>query len=99
VERTPLQDAIDGWLAEGPLSVEDLAGRAVQAGLVPAEADDEGFGPEDHIDDLLQRSDAYWLTHSHTDDELVVLARTFTETGHDLHPPGHRGGAGGRGAR
>jgi hypothetical protein len=81
VERTPLQDAIDGWLVEGPLSVEDLAGRAVRAGFVPAEADDDGFDPEDHIDGLLQRSDAYWLTRSHGDDELVVSARTFTDTG------------------
>jgi hypothetical protein len=81
VDRTPLQEAIDGWLAEGRLSVEDLARRATSAGLVPAEADDEGFGPEDHIEDLLERSDAYWLIHRDCDEELVALASTFTETG------------------
>lgn len=81
VERTSLQDAVDGWLAEGPLSVKELAERAVSAGLVPPDVDDEGVGPEDHVEWLLERSDAYWSARAHTDDEVVVLARTFTETG------------------
>jgi hypothetical protein len=81
VERTPLQDAVDGWLAEGPLSLEELAERAVTTGLVSPDVDDEGFEPEDHIDWLLERSDGYWSAWAHTDDEVVVLARTFTESG------------------
>ncbi len=81
VERTPLQDAVDGWLAEGPLPVEELAERAVTAGLVSPDLDDEGVGPEHHVEWLLERSDAYWSARAHTDDEVVVLARTFTESG------------------
>lgn len=50
MERTPLQDAVDGWLAERPLEVKDLAERAVAAGLVAPETDEEGIGPEDHIE-------------------------------------------------
>lgn len=81
VERTPLQDAVDGWLADGPLSVEELARRAVKAGLMPDGVDDEGMEPEDHIDALLERSDGYWTINSHSLDERVVSACTFIETG------------------
>lgn len=58
MQRTPLQDAVDGWLADGPLTVEELAERAVRAGLVPDDLDD-GYGPTDAVDELLEGSDAY----------------------------------------
>lgn len=51
---------LDGWLADGPLSVEELARRAVEAGLVADGVDDEGMEPEDHIDAIIERSDDYW---------------------------------------
>lgn len=81
VDRTPLQDALDGWLAAGPLSVEELARRAVEAGLVPDGVDDEGMEPEDHIDAVIERSDGYWTIDNRPDDGLVVSLRTFIETG------------------
>lgn len=81
MERTPLQDAVDGWLSEGPLAVEELARRAVRAGLVPDGADDEGIEPEDHIDALIDRSDGYWTIDARPDDGLVVSVRTFIDTG------------------
>lgn len=76
-----MQDAVDGWLSEGPLAVEELAHRAVRAGLVPDGADDEGIEPEDHIDALIDRSDGYWTIDARPDDGLVVSVRTFIETG------------------
>lgn len=81
VDRTPLHDALDGWLADGPLSVEELARRAVEAGLVPAGVDDEDMEPEDHIDAIIERSDGYWTIDNRPDDGLVVSVRTFIETG------------------
>lgn len=81
VERTSLQDALDGWLADGPLSVEELARRAVEVGLVPDGVDDEGMEPEDHIDAIIERSDGYWTIDNRPDDGLVVSVRTFIETG------------------
>lgn len=80
MERTPLQDAVDGWLSDGPLTVEELAERAVGAGLVPDDLDD-GYQPSDDVDQLIEGSDAYWSAYSHTDDEVVVLASTFVDTG------------------
>lgn len=81
MDRTPLEDALDGWLADGPLSVEELARRAVEAGLVPDGVDAEGMEPEDHIDAMIERSDGYWTIDDRPDDGLVVLVRTFIETG------------------
>lgn len=81
VERTPLQDAVDGWLADGPLSIEELADRAVTAGLVPGEVDDEGVGPVEAIEELVQWSDAYWTTNPDADDDRVVLIETIVDTG------------------
>lgn len=72
---------MDRWLAEGPLSVEQLSARAVAAGLLPPGLDADGFGPEDTVEDLLTRSDAYWSAYAGTDDEIVVLASSFLETG------------------
>lgn len=81
MESTSLQDAVDAWLADGPLPVEELARRAVVAGLVPEGPDDEGMEPEDHIDALIERSDGYWTISTGSDDESVVSVRTFIETG------------------
>ncbi len=81
MDRTPLQDAVDEWLADGPLAVEDLARRAVKAGLVPDGVDDEGMEPEDHIEALLERTEGYWTVDNRPNDRLVVLARTFVDTG------------------
>lgn len=76
-----MRDALDGWLADGPLSVGELARRAVRAGLVREGADDEGMEPEDHIEALIDRSDAYWTIDARPDDGLVVSVRRFIETG------------------
>ena len=81
MERTLLEDAVQGWLASGPLSVEELATRAVRGGLLSADVDDEGEGPEERIGWLLERSDAYWSSRFDSIDEAVVLTSTFTETG------------------
>ena len=72
---------MNGWLADGPLPVEELAERAARAGLASAEPDADGFDALDDIVDLLERSDDYWTAHTDTDREVVVLVSTILETG------------------
>lgn len=81
MERKPLDDAIEGWLVERPLSLEELTDRAVTAGFLAPDVDDEGFGPEDHVQWLIEGSDSYWTRRAYTIDEAIVLARSFTESG------------------
>ncbi|QGG94338.1 YecA family protein [Actinomarinicola tropica] len=79
-----LSDAIDGWLAERPMTLRELAERAVATGLLVDELDDEGFGPVDEVEDVISRSDAYWTRGDESSDGEVVLTRTFLETGMTL---------------
>lgn len=81
MERTPLHDAIDDWLADGPLSMEELAERAVQAGLVPAVGDDELVGPADEVEAQLEWTDDFWIACPDDEHDLVVSVRTLVDTG------------------
>lgn len=76
-----MKDAIDGWLAEEPLSVEELARRAVEGGLASDESDDDGMSPEDHVGAILERSDGYWTFDGPADERVVVSTATFIDTG------------------
>ncbi|MCC5951905.1 MAG: SEC-C domain-containing protein [Acidimicrobiia bacterium] len=81
MDETVLREAIDEWLAAEPLSIGELAVRAVQAGLISPDVDDDGVGPEDQIEWLLDHTDAYWSTRSDTDHKVFVVARSFTDSG------------------
>lgn len=48
---------------------------------MPDDVGDDGLGPVDRIDDLLSRLDSYWTARANTDDEVIVLASTFVDTG------------------
>jgi len=63
------------------LSIEELADRAVKAGLVAAEVDDDGLGPVEAVLELVEWSDAYWTTNLDSDDDRVVLIETIIDTG------------------
>src|SRR4051794_5650241 len=82
VDMEELRVAVNTWLAaDGPMEAAELADRAVAAGLLSEEPDEDGFGPDDAVADLISRYDDWWTIHDGSEDERVVLASTFTETG------------------
>ncbi len=82
MDEASLKSAVDRWLLEdGPLSIDELARRLVAAGLVVESDEVDEPMAEDHVGDLLTRSDDYWTTEPDDGDELVVLTSTFVETG------------------
>jgi hypothetical protein len=82
VEQTPLKDAIDGWLADGPQPVDELTTRAVAAGLVEG-ADDEDWDDEAFhaVRAIIESSDDYWTVGRETVQEAVTLVRPLVDSG------------------
>ncbi len=81
MDEAHLEAVVTGWLVEGPASIAQLAARAVEAGILAPGLDEDGFEPEDYIDALNERTDAWWTISSDDGADLLVATRSFTDDG------------------
>lgn len=81
MEWTRFKDAVDGFLAEGPLTMGLLAERAELGGVIPSEFAEDDEDATDAIEGLIADSDDYWTKLDDAGNEVIYLASGFTDTG------------------